>query len=159
MSKTKNPRSNGPTGVHVWLVLMKAYRSVLRHAEKSIGSLQIGLSDFVVLEMLLNKGPQKVNDIGRKIGLSSGSITTAVDRLEAKGLVTREINREDTRSRIVHLTAKGQSLIRAGFAAHADNMETAAGGLNAKERTELVALLKKLGLTAESHGDESGDKE
>ena len=54
MSKTKNPRSNGPTGVHVWLILMKAYRSVLRHAERSIGSLQIGLSDFVVLEMLLN---------------------------------------------------------------------------------------------------------
>jgi MarR family transcriptional regulator, 2-MHQ and catechol-resistance regulon repressor len=139
-----------PTGTHVWLVLMKAHRSMQRHAAASIASLDLGLSDFVVLEMLLHKGPMKVNDIGRKVDLTSGSITTAVDRLQARDLVSREINREDSRSRIVQLTAKGRTLIRTAFAAHAARMEKAAGGLNIKERTELVALLKKLGLDAQA---------
>lgn len=146
------------TGTHVWLVLMKAHRSVQRHAAASIASLDLGLSDFVVLEMLLHKGPMKVNDIGRKVDLTSGSITTAVDRLQARGLVSREVNREDSRSRIVQLTAKGRTLIRTAFAAHADRMEKAAGGLNMKERADLVALLKKLGLDAQARLNEEGNQ-
>lgn len=138
------------TGAHVWLVLMKAFRSVQRHAAASIASLDLGLSDFVVLEMLLHKGPMKVNDIGRKVDLTSGSITTAVDRLQARGLVSRQVDGEDARSRIVRLTAKGNALIRTAFAAHADRLEMAAGGLDAKERKQLITLLKKLGLEAQA---------
>ncbi|MEO7776263.1 MAG: MarR family transcriptional regulator [Fibrobacteria bacterium] len=148
-----------PTGTHVWLVLMKAHRSVQRHAAASIASLDLGLSDFVVLEMLLHKGAMKVNDIGRKVELTSGSITTAVDRLQDRGLVSREVNSEDSRSRIVQLTAKGRTLIRAAFKAHAARMEKAAGGLNMKERAELIALLKKLGLDAQLQWNDAEAKE
>lgn len=150
-AKTAGKRpSRDPSGAHVWLVLMKAFRSVQRHAGASIAALDLGLSDFVVLEMLLHKGPMKVNEIGRKVDLTSGSITTAVDRLEARGLVSREADELDGRSRIVHLTAKGNSLIRTAFAAHAARLEKAAGGLNMRERAELIALLKKLGLGAQA---------
>jgi MarR family 2-MHQ and catechol resistance regulon transcriptional repressor len=150
-----------PSGTHVWLVLMKAFRSVQRHAGESIASLELGLSDFVVLEMLLHKGPMKVNDIGRKADLTSGSITTAVDRLEARGLVSREVNKQDSRSRIVQLTAKGTTLIRAAFAAHSARMEKAVDGLNLRERADLIALLKKLGLGAQalSDADREGEGE
>jgi len=45
--------SGRPTaGVHVWLVLMKAHRSLVRHAERSIVSLDMCISDFGVLEVL-----------------------------------------------------------------------------------------------------------
>src|SRR5580692_6960966 len=91
------------TGVHLWLVLMKAHRAMARHAAKSIEPSCLGQSDFAVLEVLLNKGPQKVNDIGRRIDLTSGSITTAIDRLEARGFVVRGLDDEDRRSRIVRL--------------------------------------------------------
>ena len=143
-----------PTGTYVWLVLMKAHRSVQRHAAASIAALNLGLSDFVALEMLLHKGPMKVNDIGRKVDLTSGSITSAVDRLQARGLVSREVDSEDGRSRIVQLTAKGRTLIRTAFETHSARLEKAAGGLNMKERRELVALLKKLGLSAQALLDE-----
>src|SRR4051812_4406403 len=142
--------TDDPTGAYVWLVLMKAHRSVQRHASDSIASLGLGLSDFVVLEMLLHKGPMKVNDIGRKVDLTSGSITTAVDRLQARGLVSRAVDSEDSRSRIVRLTAKGKTLIHAAFSAHVTRMEKAAGGLNPEERRELMGLLKKLGLDAQA---------
>ena len=73
------------SGVHLWLVLMKAHRALARHASKSIEPSGLGQSDFAVLEVLLSKGPQKVNDIGRRVDLTSGSIPTAIDRLEARG--------------------------------------------------------------------------
>jgi len=143
------------TGTHTWLVLMKAHRSLMRHAERSFQADDIGLSDFVVLEMLLHKGPRKVNDIGRKIALTSGAITTAVDRVEQRGLVARTFDPEDRRARIVTLTPKGETLIRRIFASHVRAMERATSGLSAAERNTLVALLKKLGLSAEQQLDDA----
>ncbi len=142
------------SGVHLWLVLMKAYRSLARHASKSIEDSGLGLSDFAVLEMLLNKGPQRVNDIGRSVDLTSGSITTAVDRLEARGLLVRELDDADRRSRIVRLTPAGRAQISAIFAKHAETLEAASSGLSKAERKTLIALLKKLGLAAARSQDQ-----
>src|SRR5438067_9607033 len=96
------------SGTHLWLVMMKAHRTLERLATHSIESSEVGLSDFAVLEMLLHKGPQPVNEIGRRVELTSGAITTAVDRLESRGLVTREADPSDRRARIVRLTAAGE---------------------------------------------------
>ena len=137
------------SGVHLWLVLMKAHRALLRHAERSIEPSGLGISGFAVLEVLLSKGPQKVNDIGRRVDLTSGSITTAVDRLENRGLVVRELEDGDRRSRIVRLTPAGRAHIGALFAQHAKALDAASSGLSKNERKLLIALLKKLGLAAE----------
>jgi len=141
---------NPESGVHLWLILMKAHEAMRRHAERNIHGLGIGFSDFMVLELLLHKGPTPVNEIGRRIRLTSGSITSAVDRLEAKGLVERQLDPADKRTRIVHLTQAGRKLIVCAFGDHERAMETAAGGLTPAEREQAVALLKKLGFHAES---------
>jgi MarR family 2-MHQ and catechol resistance regulon transcriptional repressor len=136
--------------VHLWLVLLKAYTAVRAHADNHIRSLGVGFSDFAVLEVLLHKGPLPVNMIGDLVRLTSGSITTAVDRLKTKGLVTRSVDETDRRTRMVDLTAMGRALIEAAFADHAAAMERAVGGLTAGERELAVSLLKKLGRYAES---------
>lgn len=97
---------------------MKAHRALSRHAIKSIEPSGLGQSDFAVLEVLLSKGPQKVNDIGRRVDLTSGSITTAIDRLEARGLVAREHDDADRRTRVVRLTPAGRAHIGGIFAQH-----------------------------------------
>lgn len=140
----------GESGVHLWLILMKAHEAMRRHAERHVHSLGIGFSDFAVLEVLLHKGPTPVNQIGRRVRLTSGSITAAVDRLGRKGLVERHGQAEDRRTRVVHLTPAGRKLISCAFAAHEAAMEKAAGGLTAAERAQAAALLKKLGKHAES---------
>ncbi len=137
------------SGIHLWLVLMKAHRALSRHAMRSIEPSGLGLSDFAVLEVLLNKGPQKVNDIGRRVDLTSGSITTAIDRLEARGLVARGLDDEDRRSRIVRLTPAGRARISEVFGQHAAALEVASSGLTKSERKSLIGLLKKLGVAAE----------
>src|SRR3954447_15950536 len=88
------------SGVHLWLVLWKAYEAVRCHAVKHIRSLGLGFSDFAVLEVLLHKGPSPVNAIGSLVHLTSGSITAAVDRLEGKALVQRCSDAADRRARI-----------------------------------------------------------
>ena len=136
------------SGVHVWLVLWKATSAIKVHALQSIDAIGLGQSDFAVLEALLHKGPLPVNAIGKKILLTSGSSTTAVDRLEKRQLVERKWEHEDRRVCLVHLTSSGRRLITKAFANHAETMERTAQGLTLQERGALLALLKKLGLHA-----------
>src|SRR5213083_387778 len=139
------------SGTHLWLIMMKAHRTLARLATRSIESSEVCLSDFAVMEMLLHKGPQPVNEIGRRVELTSGAITTAVDRLESRGLVTREAHPSDRRARIVRLTAAGEEQAAWIFAEHKAAMDLAASGLSKNERATLIELLKKLGSSAWAH--------
>src|SRR5213596_4393327 len=144
MRRKKTTPGQDSTGVHVWLVFMKAFQALLPHAAQSIERTELGDSDFRVLEVLLHKGPLPVNTIGPKVWLTPGSISVAVDRLEKTALVKRK-NTEDRRVRLVELTAKGRALITKTFREHAAAMEEAAGVLSKEERMMLLRLLKKLG--------------
>jgi MarR family 2-MHQ and catechol resistance regulon transcriptional repressor len=158
--KADNLKSlTGGSGVHVWLVLWKAAQAVEAYAKKSIEHLALCGSDFAVLEALLHKGALPVNEIGRKVLLTSGSITVAVDRLATKGLVERRASSTDRRARIVHLTKEGRRLIKRAYAEHAADMEwLAAASLTTAERATLIRLLKKIGYEAAA-SSEQGDKE
>jgi MarR family 2-MHQ and catechol resistance regulon transcriptional repressor len=148
------------SGVRVWLVLMKAHRSMARLAAQSIIALDMCISDFAVLEVLLHKGPQSVGEIGRRVDLTSGSITTAIDRLETRGLVARAAHATDRRARVVHLTPDGKARITRVFATHKEVMDCAAHGLSKAQRGTLIELLKSLGTTAErqlTEGDGDDD--
>src|SRR5580765_3104321 len=132
MKMKRTSKKQDSSGVHIWLVFMKAFQALLPHAAGSIKRTELGDSDFRVLEVLLHKGPLPVNTIGPKVWLTPGSISVAVDRLVKKGLVTRKDRPQDRRVRQVELTAKGRALIMRGFREHAAAMEKAMRVLSKK---------------------------
>src|SRR5246127_2782787 len=145
MKPKRASKAQDSSGVHVWLVFMKAFQALMPHAAESIGRTELGDSDFRVLEALLHKGSLPVNTLGPKVWLTPGSISVAVDRLFKKGLVSRKDHPGDRRVRQVELTTKGRALITRGFREHAAAMETVVGVLSENERLTLLRLLKKLG--------------
>ena len=150
------PAASTRPGVHVWLILMKAYGAVQALAATSIADSNLCPSDFQILEILLHKGALPVNTIGRKIMLTSGSISTAVDRLEKRKLVRRDPSVDDARVIYVSLTGTGHALIQRIFLRHAQRMEDVFGPLSDQERLLLEELLKKVGKHAETLGASPG---
>ena len=133
---------------HAWLVMMKAMRALTRYAAAGIEESGLGLSDFGVLEALLHKGPLPVNIIGPIVDLTPGSISTAVDRLFAKGLVSRVESTQDRRVRIVALSARGKDLIASAFRRHSGQMRKVFSELSQDELRGLEVALKKVGKRA-----------
>jgi len=133
---------------HAWLVMMKAMRTLTRYAAADIEETGLGLADFGVLEVLLHKGPLPVNTIGPIVDLTPGSISIAVDRLFAKGLVTRVESTEDRRVRIIALTPRGKDLIVPAFRKHSGQMRRVFSELSAEELRDLEMALKKVGKRA-----------
>jgi MarR family 2-MHQ and catechol resistance regulon transcriptional repressor len=140
---------------HVWLVMMKAMRALTRYAAAGIEETGLGFSDFGVLEVLLHKGPLPVNTIGPIVDLTPGSISIAVDRLVAKGLVSRVESAQDRRVRIVALTLRGKDLIVPAFRKHSGQMRKVFSELSPEELRGLEVALKKVGKRAAALMEES----
>jgi MarR family 2-MHQ and catechol resistance regulon transcriptional repressor len=128
--------------------MIKAMSALKRYATAGIAETGLGDSDFRVLEALLHKGPLPVNTIGPMVDLTPGSISIAVDRLFAKGLVSRGESTEDRRVRIVALTSRGKDLIVPSYRKHSAQMRRVFSELSAEELHGLEVALKKVGRRA-----------
>jgi len=138
--------------IHCWLVLVKAFQAASKYLYAGLAETGIDDTDFRILEALLNKGPLPVNAIGPKVFLTPGSISTAVDRLVERGLVSRVESSEDRRVRVVSLTPKGKRLIAPVFRKHAAEIKKVFADASPKELRALETILKKIGKRAENLG-------
>lgn len=136
------------SGTQLWLVLIKAFHSMMAFTEHTLKDSGLGESEFRILEALLHKGPMPVNVLGPKVFLTPGSISVAVDRLLKRALVTRTGSATDRRVRMVDLTPAGRRLIEKVFAAHSAQVDQLAQVLGAKERRQIARGLKALGKAA-----------
>ena len=136
-------------GTEIRVILWTVNHAVEELELKNIAATRLGLTDFLILKTILIEGPLPVNTIGRKVQLTSGSTTTAVDRLETKKMVHRRQSRHDGRIFLVHLTSKGKRLITAAFKDYENQLEELFETLSPSERIVLVHLLKKVGSRAE----------
>jgi DNA-binding MarR family transcriptional regulator len=70
----------------------------------------LGAADLAALSLLQRQEPQRAGQIGEWTGLTPGSVTALLDRLEARGLLTRIRPAHDRRSVEVGLTPEGRAL-------------------------------------------------
>jgi MarR family transcriptional regulator, 2-MHQ and catechol-resistance regulon repressor len=132
----------------LWTVLAKAHGAMAAFVEQQVEGQGLCLGDFMVLEVLLHKGPLTMSAIGEKVLLANASMTSAIDRLEKKALAIRKNSSEDRRVRLVELTPRGRKLISEIYRRHERELEALMRDISATERAGLHRGLKKLGLAA-----------
>lgn len=133
----------------LYVVLSRAKEALTQIACEDVKSSQLNLTEFGVLELLYHKGEQPIQLIGKKILLASSSITYVVDKLEEKGLLTRQACPEDRRVTYAVISEKGRLLMAKIFPSHQKVISQALSHLTHKEQKEAIYLLKKIGLGAQ----------
>jgi len=63
-----------------------------------------------ILALLAHSGPAKVVELHRGLAHKRSTLTSILDRLAKRNLITREVGKTDRRTFIVTLTAKGRKL-------------------------------------------------
>src|SRR6195256_4934524 len=134
----------------LWFVMRKAAYWCHLHAARSISKLDLCVSDFAVLSVLRARGPLRPDAIGKRVLLTSGSVTSALDRLEREKLTERRTDPSDGRASLVFLTERGVELARQANDKHTVSMQGIFAVLTEKERDDLRQLLKKLGKFAQA---------
>jgi DNA-binding MarR family transcriptional regulator len=94
--------------------LLKAGFLFSNHPKRPYQAFDLNLSQVDVLAALANSGDASLScsEIAEKTLITKGGITGILDRLEARGLVKRVPSRDDRRSVLISLTARGIELLR-----------------------------------------------
>ncbi|WP_460545427.1 MarR family winged helix-turn-helix transcriptional regulator [Glycomyces halotolerans] len=135
------------------LVVGRLYRvteALDRHLRPPFAEAGLGNGDFNVLTALRRSGePYSLTpgELSRTILVTTGAITKRVDRLEAKGLVTRSVVEEDARGRRIALTDTGRALVDDLIGKHLENQRRLIAGLGDEEQAQLAKLLGTLSAT------------
>ncbi|OKL36504.1 MarR family winged helix-turn-helix transcriptional regulator [Domibacillus mangrovi] len=130
------------------VVLMRVSQSVQDVLRKDIKAYGLNTTEFAVLELLYHEGDQPIQHIGKKILLSSGSITYVVDKLEQKGLIVRQDCLKDRRVTYAVITHSGKKFIEEVFPAHEKTIDSIFEELSEEELKTVTCLLKKVGFHA-----------
>jgi MarR family 2-MHQ and catechol resistance regulon transcriptional repressor len=134
----------------LWVVLAKCFSAIAEQDKKSIARHGLIPSEFAVLEALYHKGHLPLSEVGKRLLLTSGSITYVMDKLENQGLVQRVACPSDRR--VIHavLTDAGRERLEGVFPQHADCMKEILSGLSPEEQEIATVLLRKLGTATRS---------
>jgi DNA-binding MarR family transcriptional regulator len=90
--------------------LHKASRQISLYLEAHTRELGVSPMEGHVLTYLGSYAPTPIGELVRVFGIKQSTFTSVLDRLEEAGLVHREINREDRRSFLIHISEKGREL-------------------------------------------------
>jgi len=92
--------------------IMRLQQVFLAQADEVLRPLGLTFARYEVVMLLSfsTRGSLPLGKIGERLQVNAASVTNAVDRLEAQGLVTRRPNPVDGRGTLAGLTAKGRRL-------------------------------------------------
>ena len=102
---------------------------------------------FDVLATLLRSGsPHRINpaELARDAMISTSAVAQRLNKLETRGLVSRESNPYDGRGTLVALTASGQALVESALPHHLATERAIVEVLTAEERVVLAGLLTRI---------------
>lgn len=111
--------------------------------DKTVQGTGISLPNMHTIEILGIFGELRMKELASKIGVTTGTLTITVDKLEKKGFVKRVPNPLDRRSYLIALTDKGYKVHRAHAKAHLDMTTESLKEFSETEKEQFLHLLTK----------------
>ncbi len=105
---------------------------------------ELNHQELRLVEFLGAKGPQMMRVLAEHLALAVNSVTTVADRMEQKGLISRQRSEEDRRVVRLELTEAGQVMYRAADVARLQFYRTMLGALTVDEQEILLVLFRKI---------------
>jgi DNA-binding MarR family transcriptional regulator len=120
-------------------------RSVMRRrVDAALAAKGLSLAKFKILSVLDENGPCQPSLLAATLNQVARSITDAIDVLERDGLVARTPHPTDRRARLLSITVKGSSLVRATQGPKSDAIEAVFSVLSRSQQWQLLDLLNQV---------------
>ncbi len=109
-------------------------------------SKEVGLTapQLLILQAIRALGAVSISKLSSEVSLSQGTVTTIIDRLEARSLVTRHRSTQD--KRVVHatLTLEGEAMVKEAPTPLQDMFSKRFEALESWEKSMIVAALQRV---------------
>lgn len=126
------------------LSIRKLAHSDKLHTKQLDKSHQVSVPQLLCLRLLLMNGPMPISKIAENLLVKSSTITGVVDRLEKKGMVTRERIGKDRRVITIQLTDNGKKVAESEMSPVHNKIASGLSNLAPKDLKLIAGSLNKL---------------
>ena len=131
-------------GRRILHAVRRIIRSVDLYSRKLAVEHQVTGPQLVCLNMIVELGPITATDLAHHVSLSASTVVRILDRLEAKGLILRERQKDDRRRVHVTATIAGHELSAKAPYSERHPLRAALKQLPTREQEQVTSLLEKL---------------
>lgn len=125
--------------------VLRAAASLESQVEARLATIGLSLPKLAALHHLVSSGDSlPLGQLAERLSCVKSNVTQLVDRLESDGLVSREPDPNDRRSRLAVITSSGRRLYEQGVRIRQDAEQELFGVLTLDESRQLGELIAKL---------------
>ena len=128
--------------------LFTFFNGFLTWENSVIKTSDLAVSEAHAIEVLGQYGQMNMKNLARHLGVTTGTTTVTVDRLEKKEYAKRGSVKEDRRVHLITLTKKGQQAFAEHHQYHYHLTEQITSVLSDEESEQLLNILKKINVEA-----------
>jgi len=129
---------------HVSKIIVEFYERLSSWEDSVVRDSGLTTAQAHTIEIVGHAGPIKMKDLAEKIGVTTGTLTVAVDRLEKKALLVRKPHDTDRRAFLIELTDQGRVKFGEHHKFHRRMTEEVMAGLTPEEQETFARLLEKV---------------
>ncbi len=151
MSTDKPSRSGAGNGTSLGMLtsllgyhLRRAQVSAFQNFAEVVGPAELTPGQFGVLVVVEANPGLSQTQLGNALGIDRSTVVAVIDRLESRGLLTREPSPNDRRSHALHLSRAGAEALKRLAERVREHERTIARDLTDAEQASLIALLRKV---------------
>lgn len=138
------PHQRKPAYLSTLRSLMRCTQAFERYSGAHVRELGLTPAQFDVIATLGNTEGMTCKELGERTLITKGTLTGVLDRLAARGMIERHVDRNDARCLHVSLTAEGEAWFRNVFPNHVQHVERAFAHLSDQEQNTLREHLTRL---------------
>lgn len=120
------------------------YDKIASWEQSVIRDSELSTTQMHTIEVIGYRRDLRMKELAERLGITTGTLTVAVDRLETMEMVIRRPHETDRRSYCIVLTDKGLQAFEEHHRFHKDFTKEITGDLNDEEIEKLSALLEKI---------------
>lgn len=129
---------------NIGYILKTVYASINRMIDQGVAPLGLTAMQWKPMVLISSRDIDTPAELARAVNVDTGAMTRTLDRLEAKGFLTRHRSQTDRRVVKLALTASGRDVVAGILPAVAHTLNTHLRDFSRPEVDTLISLLRRM---------------
>lgn len=135
----------------ILVALRRVMRATDLHSKQLVKSIGLTSPQLLIMQILHREGSITAGQLAEKVSLSQATVTTILDRLQAKSLIQRERSETDRRKVFVLLTEQGARKLQDAPTPLQEDFIRQFADLKNWEQTQLISALQRIAHMMDAH--------
>ena len=138
-------RLQKPRGFDTWLEVGRTNLKVHRALNLLLGELDLSLAQHEILVTVYRQSGLTQRELSEQLLVVKSNATALLKKLEARGLVQRKVDPEDSRIKRLSLTRSGEALVKKSFSVQTDVIKAMASVMTDDELERTGDIMGRVG--------------